>query len=36
MRMKNKMKNFERRILGMVGGGRGIFYKGVGEESNST
>ncbi len=34
--MKNKMKDSEVEMWGMVGGCKGIFYKGVGEESGST
>jgi hypothetical protein len=36
MRTKNKMKDSKVESEKMVGGCRGIFYKGVGEESNST
>jgi hypothetical protein len=32
--MKNKMKDLWGKIWGMVGGYRGIFYKGVEEESS--
>ncbi len=32
MKTNNKMKDFEVEIWGMVGGCKGVFYKGVGEE----
>ncbi len=37
MRTKNKMKDYEvESIRGMVGGCRGVFYKGIGEKIGLT